>query len=96
MEGKYEQKAGVKRFEELASSLTAFDVVGSLYYETKQSQISGLLALPLDTLEFLKQAYPQLKFVVGGADEKERINKFWLESKKAINAKHFTFLLLKD
>ena len=96
LEGKYEQKAGAKRLEELANTLASFDVVGSLYFESKQSQIGGLLALSSETQELLKQAYPQLKIIVGGAEEKERIDKFWLQYKKAINPKLFTFLLLKD
>jgi hypothetical protein len=37
LEGKYEQKAGAKRLEELANTLASFDVVGSLYFESKQS-----------------------------------------------------------
>ncbi len=94
-EGKYDLKAGGKRLENLANELTAYDVIGSLVYETKQKQISGLLALPSETYTVLKTINPNMKFVVAQENEQELIKKFWVNYMREINPSYFNFILLQ-
>ena len=97
LDAKYGVKEAPKRLDALAKQFRALDCIGSLFYETKTSQLGSLLIMSQEALKSLKAAHEDdkaMKFLISeGEVQEERVNRFWIEHKKQLNALHFIFIL---
>lgn len=72
---------GIKRFKELSSALSEDDVVGALFYETKQQQVAGFIVIPRNHGFFKAVHSPKLTFAINEEKDvnKERMQKYWVQ-----------------